>query len=63
MRPPSQRRALGALFVVLAIGFAVVGVAAIRAEQWVIVLASAAMAGWIGGLGVRGLRGPRRGGK
>ena len=56
MRPLSQRRALGALFVVLAVGFAVVAVAAARAERWVIVFAAAAMAGWIGGLGVRGLR-------
>ena len=55
MRPPSQRRALGALFVVLAAGFGVVAVAAARAERWVIVFAAAAMAVWIASLGLRGL--------
>ena len=56
MRAPSQRRALGALFLVLALGFAGITVAAARAEQWVIAAASAALAAWLGGLALRALR-------
>jgi hypothetical protein len=56
VRPPSQRRALGALFLALALGFAVVAVAAARAERWVIGLAAAALALWMAGLAVQGLK-------
>jgi formate hydrogenlyase subunit 3/multisubunit Na+/H+ antiporter MnhD subunit len=53
---PSQRRALGALFLVLALAFAGVALAAGTAKEWIIVGASAAIALWLGGLAVRGLR-------
>jgi hypothetical protein len=43
------------LFLVLAAGFAVVGIAALRAERWIIAFAAAAMAAWIGSLGLGGL--------
>jgi hypothetical protein len=55
VRAPSQRRALGALFLVLAVGFAVVAVAALRADRWIIAFAAAAMAAWIGSLALAGL--------
>ena len=53
---PPQRRALGFLFSVLTIGFVLVAVAAADARQWVIALAAAVLAFWLGGLAVRGLR-------
>ena len=56
MRPPSQRRALGALFAALALGFAAIAVAAGRAERWIIALAAAALALWMGGLAAQALR-------
>jgi hypothetical protein len=56
VRPPSQRRALGALFFGLALGFAVVAVAAARAERWVIAVAAAALALWMAGLAAQGLK-------
>jgi hypothetical protein len=56
VRPPSQRRALGALFLVLALGFAVVAVAAARAERWIIALAAAALALWMAGMAAQGLK-------
>ena len=43
----SQRHALGLLFFVLALGFAVIAVAAARASVWVITLAAAALSGWM----------------
>jgi uncharacterized SAM-binding protein YcdF (DUF218 family) len=56
---PSQRRALGALFFVLAVAFAGVAAAAIiaraGARSWVIALAAAALALWLLGLAVRAL--------
>ena len=59
MAPPSQRRALGALFLLLAVAFAGVAVAAIAARagtrSWVIGLAAAALALWLLGLAVRSL--------
>ncbi|MFN2468290.1 MAG: hypothetical protein ABR521_09220 [Gaiellaceae bacterium] len=60
MRVPSQRRALGALFLVLTLGFASIAVAALRAEQWVIGAAAAGLAGWLATLAAASLR-PRRG--
>jgi formate hydrogenlyase subunit 3/multisubunit Na+/H+ antiporter MnhD subunit len=51
---PSQRRALGVLFLVLALAFAGIAFAAGAAEEWIIVGASAAIALWLGGLAVRG---------
>ena len=56
MAASSQRRALGVLFLVLALGFAGIAVAAGTASQWIIVGAAAAIGLWLGGLAVRGLR-------
>jgi hypothetical protein len=53
---PTQRRALGALFLVLAAAFAGIAYAAGAADEWIIVGAAAAIAVWLGGLAVRGLR-------
>jgi formate hydrogenlyase subunit 3/multisubunit Na+/H+ antiporter MnhD subunit len=53
---PSQRRALGVLFLLLALAFAGIAFAAGTAEKWIIVGASAAIALWLGGLAVRGLK-------
>jgi formate hydrogenlyase subunit 3/multisubunit Na+/H+ antiporter MnhD subunit len=52
----SQRRALGALFLVLAISFAGIAYAAGTAREWVIVGAAAAIGLWLGGLALRALR-------
>jgi uncharacterized SAM-binding protein YcdF (DUF218 family) len=56
---PSQRRALGALFLLLAVGFAGVAAAAIvaraGARSWVVAFASAAIALWLLGLALRAL--------
>ncbi len=56
MAAPSQRRALGVLFLLLTLAFAGIAFAAGVAEQWIIVGASAAIALWLAGLAVRGLR-------
>ena len=56
VRTPSQRRALGLLFVVLALGFAGIAFAAGRAERWVIVAAAAALALWMATLAAAALR-------
>jgi hypothetical protein len=53
----AQRRALAALFAVLALAFAGIAVAAGAAEQWVIVVAAAALALWMAGLALRALQG------
>ena len=58
MPAPSQRGALGALFLVLAIGFAGVAYAAAAADAggaWVIAAAAAVLALWLGSLAVRAL--------
>ena len=57
----SQRRALGALFSLLAIGFLGVAFAAAygagtEIRRWVIVLAAVALAAWLGTLAFRALR-------
>lgn len=57
----SQRRALGALFLVLAIGFAGVAFAAGygaggEPAGWAIVLAAVALAVWLGSMAFRALR-------
>ena len=56
-----QRRALGALFTVLAIGFAGVAYAAARGAggtvgRWIIVLAAAALSVWLGSMALRAFR-------
>jgi hypothetical protein len=56
VRAPSQRRALGALFFVLALGFAAVAVAAVRADRWVIAAAAVALGLWMAGLARQALR-------
>ena len=60
MAAPSQRRALGALFLVPAAAFGAVAVASIQAHAgargWVIAFAAAAIAVWLGGLSLRALR-------
>jgi formate hydrogenlyase subunit 3/multisubunit Na+/H+ antiporter MnhD subunit len=53
---PAQRRALGALFLVLAIAFAGIAFAAGTAEEWLIVAGAAGIALWLASLAVRGLR-------
>ncbi len=57
MRAPSQRRALGVLFLVLAALFAVIVVAAARGGAWVIALAAAALTAWLVSLAAAGLKG------
>ena len=51
-----QRRALGALFLVLAVAFGGIAFAAGAAREWIIVAAAAAIALWMAGLAARGLR-------
>jgi membrane protein YdbS with pleckstrin-like domain len=51
-----QRRALGALFLLLAVAFAGIAFAAGTADEWIIVGAAAAIALWLAGLAARGLR-------
>jgi hypothetical protein len=53
---PSQRRALGALFLVLAALFVAIAVAAGGAGVWPVALAGAALALWLGSTAVRNLR-------
>jgi membrane protein YdbS with pleckstrin-like domain len=53
---PSQRRALGALFLLLAVAFAGIAFAAGTAKEWIIVAAAAVIALWMIGLAARGLR-------
>jgi hypothetical protein len=52
----SQRRALGALFLVLTALFVGIGVAAVRARVWVIAFAGLVLAAWLAGLALRALR-------
>jgi len=56
----SQRRALGALFAFLALGFAGIAAAAIAsgsgARAWVVALAAAAIGVWMASLAFRALR-------
>jgi hypothetical protein len=56
MRLPSQRAALGLLFLLLGFGFAGVAYAAAAASEWVIVGAALAIAFWLEGLAVRAFR-------
>ena len=50
MPVPSQRRALGALFFLLAVAFAGIAYAAGVAHQWVITAAAAPIALWLASL-------------
>ena len=51
-----QRRALGALFLLLAFAFGGIAFAAGTAKEWIIVAGAAAIAVWMVGLALRGLR-------
>jgi hypothetical protein len=60
VRPPSQRRALGALFLCLTLAFAGIAIAAAwgaagAVGRWVVVFAAAAIAAWFGSLAWRTL--------
>ncbi len=57
MRAPSQRRALGVLFLFLTAIFAGIAVAALRGGAWVIALAAAALTAWLVSLAAAGLKG------
>ena len=59
MRAPSQRRALGVLFVALFVFFAGVAWTAADAGVWPVAVAAAVLGLWIASLGVGALR-PRR---
>ena len=56
MRAPSQRRALGALFLVLAALFAGIAAAGATARVWVVGVAAAVLAVWMLGLSLRAWR-------
>ena len=56
MAAPSQRSALGALFLLLAALFGGIAVAAGGAEVWVIAIAGAAISLWLLSLSVRSFR-------
>ena len=56
MAASPQRRALGALFLLLAVAFAGIAFAAGTAKEWIIVAAAAVIALWMIGLAARGLR-------
>ena len=61
MAPPSQRSALGALFLILAALFAGVALAAVEAARdhgrlWVIALAAGVLALWLASVALRALR-------
>jgi len=53
---PSQRKALGALFSLIAIFFVGIAASAYMAEVWVVVVAAGALALWMGSMAVRALR-------
>jgi hypothetical protein len=56
MAKPSQRRGLGALFLVLATIMVGIAWAAYRAEQWVILVAAGVIAAWMATLVLRAWR-------
>ena len=56
MRRPSQRHALGALFIVLAALFAGIAVSAFGAEVWPVAVAGAVLAAWMTSLAARAWR-------
>jgi hypothetical protein len=53
---PSQRHALGLLFLVLTLGFGLIAVSAGRAGVWPVAVAGAALGGWMGTMSVRLLK-------
>ena len=56
MRGGLQRRALGVLFLVIALAMAGIAVSSAIHGRWVIVFAACVLALWLGSLAVRGLR-------
>ena len=56
MRAPSQRYALGALFIVLAALFAGIAVSALSADVWPVAVAGAVLALWLATMAARALR-------
>ena len=56
MAAPSQRRALGALFLLLAALFAGIAVSAARAHVWPVAVAAVVVGLWLAGMAARGLR-------
>ena len=50
-----QRRALGLLFAVLTLAFALIAVAAADAGRWPIALAAVALGAWLGTMAMKGL--------
>jgi len=56
VRAPSQRRALGTLFFVLAAAFAGTAVAALGARVWVVGVAAAVLSAWMASFAWRALR-------
>jgi hypothetical protein len=53
---PSQRRALGVLFALIAIFFVGIAATAFEAEVWVVTVAAGALALWMASMAVRALR-------
>ena len=56
MPRPSQRRALGVLFLLLTGFFAGIAIAALDHRVWVVAVAGGALAVWLGSLAVNALR-------
>jgi hypothetical protein len=53
---PSQRHALGLLFLFLALGFGLIAVSAGREGIWVVAAAAAALGGWMATMSIRLLK-------
>jgi hypothetical protein len=51
-----QRRALGLLFAVITLAFALIAVASAQAGRWPIALAAVVLGFWMGTMALRGLR-------
>ena len=51
-----QRRALGLLFTLLTVAFALIAVAAAQAGRWPVALAAVVLGAWLGSMAVKGLR-------
>ncbi len=53
---PSQRHALGLLFLVLTLGFGLIALAAGRAGVWPVALAAVGLGGWMATMSLRLLK-------
>ena len=56
MPAPSQRKALGVLFFLIAVFFVGIAVTAFEADVWVVAVAAGALALWMGSMALRALR-------